>query len=103
MSIKISEDQNVILNGEKAIKVWLVVGWAGGVRRNVDVVNLERGVIYGYGYREVFYGVVQRVEVVGGESLVQDRVVHQSEEATTTSRTWAVSADGAVIWKVREN
>ena len=38
--------------------------------RDVDVVNLERRVIEGYGYSEVFDGVVLRVEVVGGELLV---------------------------------
>ena len=70
--------------------------------RDVDVVNLERRVIEGYGYSEVFDGVVLRVEVVGGELLVLNGVVYESEEATATTRTWAVSADGDVIWKIRD-
>ena len=103
MSIKISEDQIVVLNGEKAVKVGLVVGWAGGWWRNVDVLDLERGVIEGYGYREVFDGVVLWEEVVGGEVLERDGVVYEGEEAAAaTRRTWAVSADGAVIWKIRD-
>ena len=70
--------------------------------RDVDVVNLERRVIEGYGYREVFDGVVLRVEVVSRDLLVWNGVVYESEEAsaTATPRTWAVSADGDVIWKI---
>ena len=48
----------------------------------------------------MFDGVVLRVEVVGGELLVWDGVVYESEVATATPRTWAVSADGDVIWKI---
>ena len=86
------------MNGEKAVKV----GWAGGGWRNVDVVDLERGVIEGYGYREVFDGVVLWEEVVGGEVLERDGVVYEGEEAAATRRTWAVSADGAIICKIRD-
>ena len=47
--------------------------------RDVDVVNLERRVIEGYGYREVFDGVVLRVEVVSRDLLVRNGVVYESE------------------------
>ena len=47
--------------------------------RDVDVVNLERRVIEAYGYREVFDGVVLRVEVVSRDLLVRNGVVYESE------------------------
>ena len=42
VGVEVSQDERIILGVEKGFKVWVVVGRAGGCRRDVNVMNGEQ-------------------------------------------------------------
>ena len=82
VGIEVSQDDRITLGLEKELKVWGVVGRAGGGRRNIYVEYFNRDIIDGGSYCKVFNCRVVWKEMVGGKWSVGDGLVYKEEETT---------------------
>ena len=67
MGVEVSQDESITLGVEKSVKLWGETGRAGRGRGNVNIEDLQFGIVYGSGDGEVFSR-----GVVGEESVSRE-------------------------------